>query len=159
MCLSYREPCSLHTVIVFYDLLPAATAPPLQPELMFPSCASEKKAPHRERFGLGLGNRGPRLSWPADSARRRHSCTRQHGPPPTSLPNVGVGQTALFAGAGLALLQTVGVTGLAAQIADGLVEAVRQHGQLAAVTQGAGSAARAATMLAAVGLLEAEETH
>lgn len=65
----------------------------------------------------------------------------------------------LFAGTGLALLQTVGVTGLAAQIADGFVEAVRQHGQLAAVTQGAGSAARAATMLAAVGLLEAEETH
>lgn len=47
----------------------------------------------------------------------------------------------LFAGAGLALLQTIGVAGLASEIADGLVEAVRQHRQLAAVTQGAGSAA------------------
>lgn len=72
---------------------------------------------------------------------------------------MGGSQTVLFAGAGLALLQTVRVAGLATQITDGLVEAVRQHGQLAAVTQRAGSAARAATMPAAVGLLETEETH
>lgn len=74
-------------------------------------------------------------------------------------PDVGVSQAELLAAAGPALLQTVGVAGLAAQIADGLVEAVRQHGQLAAMTQGAGSAARTATMLAAVGLLETEETY
>ena len=72
---------------------------------------------------------------------------------------MGVSQTMLFAGAGLALLQTMGVAGLATQITDGLVEAVRQHGQLATMAQRAGSAARAATMLAAVGLLEKEETH
>lgn len=72
---------------------------------------------------------------------------------------MGVSQTVLFAGAGLALLQTMGVAGLATQITDGLIEAVRQHGQLATVTQRAGRAARTATMLAAVGLLETEETH
>lgn len=75
------------------------------------------------------------------------------------LPEAGVGQMVLFAGAGLALLQTIGVAGLASEIADGLVEAVRQHRQLAAVTQGAGSAAWSATMLAAVCLLETEEWH
>lgn len=72
---------------------------------------------------------------------------------------MGVSQTVLFAGAGLALLQTMGVAGLATQITDGLIEAVCQHGQLAAVTQRAGSTARTATMLAAVGFLETEETH
>lgn len=76
-----------------------------------------------------------------------------------SLPDMGVSQTVLFAGAGLALLQTMGVAGLATQIADGLIEAVRQHGQLATVTQRAGSAAWTATMLAAVNLLETKETH
>ena len=54
---------------------------------------------------------------------------------------MGFGQMVLFTGAGLALLQTMGVAGLAPQITDGLIEAVRQHGQLATVTQGAGSAA------------------
>lgn len=54
---------------------------------------------------------------------------------------MGVSQTALVAGAGLALLQAMGVAGLATQIADGLVEAVRQHGQLATMTQGARGAA------------------
>lgn len=72
---------------------------------------------------------------------------------------MGVSQTVLFAGAGLALLQTMGVAGLATQITDGLIEAVRQHRQLATVTQRAGSAARTTTMLAAVSLLETEETH
>ncbi len=72
---------------------------------------------------------------------------------------MGVSQTVLFAGARLALFQTMGVAGLATQITDGLIEAVRQHGQLATVTQRAGSAARTSTMLAAVGLLETEETH
>lgn len=65
----------------------------------------------------------------------------------------------LFAGAGLAPLQTMGVAGLATQITDGLIEAVRQHRQLAAVTQRAGGAARTATMLAAVCLLDTGETH
>lgn len=72
---------------------------------------------------------------------------------------MGVSQMVLFTGAGLAPLQTMRVAGLATQIADGLIEAVRQHGQLAAVTQRAGSAARTTTMLAAVGLLEIEETY
>ena len=75
------------------------------------------------------------------------------------MPDMSISQTVLFAGAGLALLQTMGVAGLATQITDGLIEAVRQHGQLAAMTQRAGSAARTATMLAAVRLLETEETH
>lgn len=72
---------------------------------------------------------------------------------------MGVSQMVLFIGAGLALLQTIGVAGLATQITDGLIEAVRQHGQLATVTQRAGSGARTATMLAAVSLLETEKTH
>lgn len=54
---------------------------------------------------------------------------------------MGVSQTVLFAGAGLALLQTMGVTGLATQITDGFIEAVRQHGQLATMTERAGSRA------------------
>lgn len=54
---------------------------------------------------------------------------------------MGVSQMVLFIGAGLALLQTIGVAGLATQITDGLIEAVRQHGQLATVTQRAGSGA------------------
>lgn len=69
-----------------------------------------------------------------------HTATHSRSLTP-SLPDMGVSQTALFAGAGLALLQTMGVAGLATQITDGLIEAVRQHGQLAAVTQRAGSAA------------------
>lgn len=60
----------------------------------------------------------------------------------------------LFAGAGLALLQTVRVAGLAAEVTDGLVEAVGQHGELATVTQRARSAARTAAMLATVELRE-----
>lgn len=99
-----------------------------------------------------------RLFWRTDSTSGVHSHFHSltHS---LSLPDMGVSQTVLFAGAGLALLQTMGVAGLATQITDGLIEAVRQHRQLATVTQRAGSAARTTTMLAAVSLLETEETH
>lgn len=98
-----------------------------------------------------------RQFWQPDRSHT-HSQLQTHSLTP-SLPDMGFSQMVLFTGAGLALLQTMGVAGLAPQITDGLIEAVRQHGQLATVTQGARSAAWTATMLAAVGLLETGETH
>lgn len=86
-----------------------------------------------------------------------HTAVRSHSPT-GSLQGPRVCQTVLPAGAGLALLQTMRIAGLATQIADGLIEAVRQHGQLAAVTQGTGGATRTTTMSATVVFLETEKT-
>lgn len=159
MYLCYHKPCSLHTVIVFYDFVPTVTIPlsNVQWWLMFPS-----SAPHQERFGLEQYCHWDNSDKPVAHWAYTHSATHSHSLTHTlalSLPDMGVSQMVLFIGAGLALLQTIGVAGLATQITDGLIEAVRQHGQLATVTQRAGSGAWTTTMLAAVSLLETEKTH
>lgn len=154
MCLCYCKACSLHTIIVLYDLAPTVTIPLSNDGLCFLVLRNTPPRTFWIRAKLG-----PRQFWQADSTLSWHSHTQQHSRSLTpSLPDMGVSQTVLFAGAGLALLQTMGVTGLATQITDGFIEAVRQHGQLATMTERAGSRAWTATMLAAVGLLETEET-